>query len=192
MLMLEFLAFQIPRQRVSMATDREQGFTLIELLIVVAIIAVIATFAISGMKQATINGNETSALTSLTVTRNSQVAYYTSCGNGSYAASYTVLGTPPPGRRDPFISADLGHADPVLKAGYVFTLGAGQDSTAGPNDCNGTATVTTWLATAVPQAFGATGGRSFAIDDLGTVWQSKTAVAPTQPFTENATTSPVR
>ena len=44
------------------------------------------------------------------------------------------------------------------------------------------ATQTTFYATAVPQSFGQTGSRSFAVNASGTVWMNNTAVAPTEPF----------
>ena len=68
------------------------------------------------------------------------------------------------------------------KAGYNFTLAAGAGSGAGPNDCNGTATLSTYYATAVPQTYGTTGGRSFATNAGQTVWQVNAAAAPTEPF----------
>jgi type IV pilus assembly protein PilA len=166
------------------------GFTLIELLIVVAIISIIAAIAVPGLLRAKMTGNETSAIVSLKAARDAQAAYSTTCGRGGFVATFVVLGTGTAGSADAFISADLGMSVSPLKSGYIFTLGAGAGSIAGPDDCNGTPTVTAFYATGVPQTFNTTGSRSFAVDAGNTIWELSAATAPTQPF--GAPASPIQ
>jgi ribonuclease-3 len=166
----------------------DQGFTLIELLIVVAIISIIAAIAVPGLMSAKVNGNEASAITALRATNAAQLLYSTACGNGAYAPAYTTLGTPPPGSTQTYISDDLGRQVAPIKNGYNFALAAGSGSAAGPPDCNGSPTITTYLATAIPQSFGSSGNRSFAVNMSGSIWYLAAATPPTEPFGPPAAT----
>ena len=170
-----------------MTGKKDQGFTLIELLVVVAIISINAAIAVPGLLQAQIAANETSAIASLKVTTSAQVAYSAACGNGAYAASFVVLGTPPVSGGHGFISADLGSVAAPQKSGYNFTLGAGAGALAGPTDCNGTGTITRYFATGIPMTNGTTGTRSFAVNAGNTIWQLAGGVAPREPFGAPAT-----
>ncbi len=165
-----------------MTKHAERGFTLIELLIVVAIISIIAAIAVPGLLRSRMTANETSALASLQAINKAEILYATACGNGGFAVSIPVLGTPAPGTTEAFLPADLTQTAAPQKSGYNFTLGPGAGAGTGPNDCNGTPTQTSYYATAVPQTFGTTGARSFSTNAGQTIWQVPAAAAPTEPF----------
>src|SRR5471030_2318654 len=96
------------------ATD---GFALIDLIFVCGIIGVLATIALPRMLLARQSAGAASAIGSMRAINSAELTFALTCGGGFYAPNLTTLGTPPPGSHEAYITANLGSADTVTRAG---------------------------------------------------------------------------
>ncbi|MGH9310025.1 MAG: type IV pilin protein [Vicinamibacterales bacterium] len=127
----------------------ETGFTLIELLIVIAIVGVLATMAVVGVRTARIRSEEAAAITALNAINHAQFAFMQTCGRQRYAPTLVSLGRPAPGAERGFVSPDLAVSDPLHKSGYAIQL-SGTAATEGEQTCNGDVPLERYRLTADP------------------------------------------
>jgi len=126
----------------------QRGFSLIELLIVIAIILIIAAIAVPKMNNQVMAAHEMAAIRQVGTIHQAETQYYSQFGR--YAATLAELGPPASGAASP-AAADL--IPKVLadgkNSGYMFTV---------------VASSTGYSVTAVPEAFGSSGRRTFFSD----------------------------
>jgi prepilin-type N-terminal cleavage/methylation domain-containing protein len=158
------------------------GFTLIEVLIVIALIGILAAITAPFVIAAKAAANESSAIGTLRTLNTAQYAYQASCGSGFYAPTFTHLVA------EGFAGPDL---DLTPKSGFAHALAPGAAARPGATDCTGNASQGDYYASSVP--LGATSGRrGFATNQIATLWQDTSGVAPLEPFVEAGTVAPIR
>jgi hypothetical protein len=84
------------------------------------------------------------------------------CGKQRYAPTFQNLGVPPQGSDSAFLSPDLTVSDPLLKSGYLFTMGGTPEEDPLITSCNGATPLTSYYLFADPVSPGVTGNTFYA------------------------------
>lgn len=138
---------------------RRRGFSLIELLIVISIILIIAAIAVPKMSKQLQLAREQAAIRQITTIHQAETQYYSQYGQ--YASTLAQLGPPASGADGPaaanIIPKNLADGK---NSGYIFSV-AGSP--------------TGYSVTAVPEAFGNSGSRTFFSDQTLVIRQNFTA-----------------
>ena len=144
----------------------DAGFTLMELLIVISIMLILMLIAIPNMLHLKATANETSAIQSLRAIHEAQIQYDTAYPANGFACSLAALGGSTSSGAPTPQNAELLQSDLTTgqKAGYTFNITNCTQTTVNNQDM-----ITSWEATAVPQAVGKTGNNGFCLDMSGEI-----------------------
>lgn len=138
---------------------RRRGFSLIELLIVIAIILIIAAIAVPKMNKQIMAAHEMAAIRMITTIHTGETQYYSQFGR--YAQNLAEMGPPASGAAGP-AAADLlpKNLSDGKASGFIFTV---------------VGSPTGYSVTAVPEAFGSSGNRTFFSDQTLVIRNNYTA-----------------
>jgi type IV pilus assembly protein PilA len=151
--------------------NSNQGFSLIELMLVVAIVGIISAVAIPNLVSSRRAANEASALAAVRIILSAEATYQSTVGAGSYGDLAALANN---SLVDQTVSAATVAGPGTPKTGYLFaatnitgTGGPAFDAISQPSSHTSTASL------------GATGSRSFYVNEAGVLYFNTTDTAPT-------------
>jgi hypothetical protein len=115
---------------------KAHGFALLDLLFVCGLVGILCSIALPRLLLAKQAAGSASAIGSMRAINSGELTFALTCGSGFYAPSLTVLGTPPVGSNEGFITAGLGIANTITRSGYSIQLSSVPYAGA-PASCNG-------------------------------------------------------
>jgi hypothetical protein len=145
-------------------------------------LGLVSGIAVPSMLAAKMAANESAAIALLRQVQEEQTRYALQCGKGAFAGSFEALSIPVTDYDGSPLTRGTGESHSTERSGFVFMLERGAQAKPAAVDCKGRSTVTAWYASAVPQAFGASGRQSFATNGAGIIWSVGYMAAPQEPF----------
>jgi prepilin-type N-terminal cleavage/methylation domain-containing protein len=159
-----------------------EGFSLIELLLVVAIIGIISGIAIPNLVSSKRAANEAAALGTLRIISSAEAAYQSTVGAGTFGDLAAL-------RNLNLIDASVGAATiagpGTPKTGFLFSAASIAGTGAPAFDAKSQPSIHTSVS-----ILGATGSRSFFVNEAGVIYFNTTGTAPTCSATSARTVAP--